>query len=303
MAEADGGGAAPGAEGKAVVRFKLKSDPAYTEVPIDDGAASIRVGSLKQAIVHAKFNGKIGAFGLKLINQTSGEEYADEDASVPADASILVKRVPMSQLRTASACDMPAKCNYSTGSVSLSSAPLPVHGGAAPMTVKTTSESSNFSAASSTNSACAAAASAAASTAAPTAASTNHKTPLPVFGGAIGIGASDRAVMGQTTTTTTVETITKTTTTTTTIADAAAPLASGGGVKPQPTDDQEATGPPTGAQTDAIDAAAAAVVVKTEADDGGASGAPPDAAAPKPAAPVDPRPLPPTRGPPPPTRA
>ena len=227
---------------KAVVRFKLKSDPGYTDVPLDDGAASIRVGSLKQAIVHAKFNGKIGAFGLKLINQTSGEEYADEDASVPADASILVKRVPMSQLRTASACDMPAKCNYSTGSVSLSSAPLPVHGGAAPMTVKTTSESSNFSAASSTNSACTAAASAAAPPPHPPP-STNHKR-RPVFG-AIGIGASDRAVMGQTTTTTTVETITKTTTTTTTSPTPHRRLRRRR--QAQPTDDQEATGPPTGA--------------------------------------------------------
>ena len=97
----------PSATGGAVVRFKLKADPAYTELPLDAGAASIRAGDLKRAIVQRKFNGSTGAFGLKLINNATGEEYVDEGASVPADASILVKRVPfivpMSELPSAEA--------------------------------------------------------------------------------------------------------------------------------------------------------------------------------------------------------
>ena len=55
-----------------VVRFKLKSDAAYTEVPLDDGASSIGVAKLKEIMTEIKLGGKT-TFGLQLRNEHTGE--------------------------------------------------------------------------------------------------------------------------------------------------------------------------------------------------------------------------------------
>ena len=57
----------------AVVRFKLKADPGYTDVELEDGVAGITVGKLKEAITQVKFGGSTGAFGLKLQNVQTKE--------------------------------------------------------------------------------------------------------------------------------------------------------------------------------------------------------------------------------------
>ena len=56
---------------------------------------------LKAYITEQKLKGN-SAFGLKLTNVGTGEEYANDDAHVPADANILVKRVPINQISSGS---------------------------------------------------------------------------------------------------------------------------------------------------------------------------------------------------------
>ena len=77
-----------------MVRFKLKSDPSYTEHAVDDGSTTIPVAALKAVITEAF---SLQAFGLKLSNADTKQEYPDGGADIPADASILVKRVPLTQ--------------------------------------------------------------------------------------------------------------------------------------------------------------------------------------------------------------
>ena len=61
----------------AVVRFKLKADPTYTEVPLGEGVNRISIGKLKEAITQVKFGGNTGAFGLKLQNEQTKEGEHD----------------------------------------------------------------------------------------------------------------------------------------------------------------------------------------------------------------------------------
>ena len=96
-----------------MVRFKLKADPAFTEHPLADGADSITVAALKGVITERKFNGSPGAFGLKLSNLDTGEEYAEDGMSVPAEASILIKRVPLSCTSSSSASALGTACSLS----------------------------------------------------------------------------------------------------------------------------------------------------------------------------------------------
>ena len=97
-----------------VVRFKLKADPGFTEHELDEGATSISVARLKEVITMVKLKGSAGAFGLKLSNITTGEEYVFDDDNVPADASVLIKRVPAASQSAAKKGTMqsqPASCS------------------------------------------------------------------------------------------------------------------------------------------------------------------------------------------------
>jgi hypothetical protein len=87
------------------VRFKLKNDPTYTTVPLDEGSSSIRVGRLKEIMTEIKLGGNT-TFGLQLKNEQTGEEYLDDAASVPANASLLIKRVPKSMISSGACSDL-----------------------------------------------------------------------------------------------------------------------------------------------------------------------------------------------------
>ena len=111
------------------VSFKFKSDQTFEVFELEDGATSITAGRLRQVVTDVKLKGSAGAFGLTLSNVQTGEgtplpqapackacetphpltsppahprppptEYAGDDAVVPAGASVLVKRVPLSRV-------------------------------------------------------------------------------------------------------------------------------------------------------------------------------------------------------------
>ena len=78
-----------------VVRFKFKAEHEFTEHDLA-GASLISVEQLKQVITDVKLKGNAGAFGLLLSNAATGEPYGD-DASIAADTSVVIKRVPLSR--------------------------------------------------------------------------------------------------------------------------------------------------------------------------------------------------------------
>ena len=55
-----------------VVRFKLKSERDFTEVPIDDDSDAISAGQLKE-IITQKLGGSAGPFSLRMSNVQTGE--------------------------------------------------------------------------------------------------------------------------------------------------------------------------------------------------------------------------------------
>ena len=100
-----------------VVKYKLKADPSYTDCPLDPGAASISVARLKAVITEQKLKGN-AAFGLKLTNVSTGEEYTNDIAQVAAGTNILVKRVPISQISSGgSSCAAAVGCSCSVSTL------------------------------------------------------------------------------------------------------------------------------------------------------------------------------------------
>ena len=102
---------------ESVVKYKLKADPTYTDCPLDPGASSISVARLKAVITEQKLKGN-SAFGLKLTNVSTGEEYANDDSQVPAGTNILIKRVPISQISSGgSSCAGAVGCSCSVSTM------------------------------------------------------------------------------------------------------------------------------------------------------------------------------------------
>lgn len=75
-----------------VVRFKLKSDPDYTEVPLDGDAIS--AGQLKEVITQKKLGGSSGAFGLRISNVQTGEGDIRRTNNTCMNGSLLSESVP-----------------------------------------------------------------------------------------------------------------------------------------------------------------------------------------------------------------
>lgn len=108
------------------VKYKLKAEASYATLEFE--GPSVLASALRHAVVSRKLNGNAGAMGLTLTNAITGQgtppelhaaaalddgcprsaEYVEDDALVPADAMILVKRVPLS--RMSGAPPAPAKC-------------------------------------------------------------------------------------------------------------------------------------------------------------------------------------------------
>ncbi|KAL1519430.1 hypothetical protein AB1Y20_022953 [Prymnesium parvum] len=104
------------------VKYKLKSEPTYTAFTFE--GPSVTAARLRQEVIEQKLKGNAGAMGLLLTNTQTGQEYIDDDAAVPADALILVKRVPLSRLTAGfgGASTAPLSSTFSSSSTSNESA-------------------------------------------------------------------------------------------------------------------------------------------------------------------------------------
>ena len=56
-----------------MVKFKLKSDPDYTDWPLGEGVEAISAGELREVITQKKLGASAGAFGLKISNVQTGQ--------------------------------------------------------------------------------------------------------------------------------------------------------------------------------------------------------------------------------------
>lgn len=76
------------------VHYKFKSSLDYDTVTFD--GLHISVGDLKKAILQQKKIGKGFDFDLQITNAQTKEVYADDEALIPKNASVIVSRVPNS---------------------------------------------------------------------------------------------------------------------------------------------------------------------------------------------------------------
>ncbi|KAG8469720.1 hypothetical protein KFE25_006175 [Diacronema lutheri] len=82
------------------VQFKLKSQKDFDAVEFE--GMFISVHALKRAIIAQKLKSAGDSFGLVLSNAQTSEEYLDDAFLVPANTSVLVRRVPLAEVPTAS---------------------------------------------------------------------------------------------------------------------------------------------------------------------------------------------------------
>ncbi|XP_060202750.1 E3 ubiquitin ligase PARAQUAT TOLERANCE 3-like [Lycium barbarum] len=74
------------------VYFKYKSAKDYDSFPIVD--PFISAGNLKLKIFESKRYGKGKDFDLAIINSQTNEEYVDQNALIPKNTSVLIRRLP-----------------------------------------------------------------------------------------------------------------------------------------------------------------------------------------------------------------
>ena len=100
-------------ESLACVEFKFKSDRAFEQVTLDGGRAFLTAAELRQIVTERRLNGSVGAFGLKLINSQTGEEFV-EDALINAGTSVLIRRVPLSLVSAPRSAELVASTNFAS---------------------------------------------------------------------------------------------------------------------------------------------------------------------------------------------